>query len=90
MLMQMPDGVYYVIFLYYEADVDLRSPLRNHTNVYSRRRDEIKNAGRNAWFTMDVFANQADDRLLIFASHVSYFCKLCQQCLWQALAFHGE
>ena len=74
----------------HEADIQFRGSLRNHANVHFRRRNSIKNAGGDSRLPVNIFAHQANNRLLVITCDVGNFFQLREQCLWQPLAFHGE
>ena len=73
MFVQMPHRARHVAFLHHEADVDFGSALGNHADVYVRLGDGVENAGRDAGLSVNVFAHQADDGLLVFAGDVGDF-----------------
>ena len=67
MIMQMAHAMRHVGLFDHEADIDFRSTLGNHADVNASRRHIIKDIGSNARLSVNVVANQANDRLLIFS-----------------------
>src|SRR5258708_3831893 len=70
MPMQVAHRLWHIALLDHEADIDFRCALGNHADVYSGFSDDVKDTGRNAGLSVNVFPHQADDRLLVFASHI--------------------
>ncbi len=64
-----------IAFLHDEADVDFRCALGDHPDVYGGLGDCVKYAGRYAGPAMNIFADQADDGLLVFASDIGDLLK---------------
>src|SRR5450755_4106609 len=74
----------------YETDVDLRSALRNHAYVDPGARDGAEHAGRDSRTAMDVFSNQANNRLLVFGSDIRDSLKFRQERSGKTLSLHGK
>src|SRR5438067_11425420 len=88
--MQMPDRPRHIALLYDKADVNFRTALGNHADVYPSLGDSIEDACRDAGLSVDVLSHQTDDRLTVFAGHIGNLLKLGEQSLWQPLGLHSE
>ena len=72
---QVAHGLGNIIFLDYEADVNFRRTLGNHADVYVGLRNCVEYASRYARFAVNVFTDQANDRLAIFAGQIGDLLK---------------
>ena len=53
----------------YKTNVQFRGALGNHANIHICRRDGIKHAGCDSRLTVNIFSDEANDRLLVIADN---------------------
>jgi hypothetical protein len=84
MSMQLAHRLGHISFFDDKADVNFRRALRNHAHVNARVGNRSEHIRSDTRFAMNIFADQANDGLLIFAGHVGNLLKLTQQGLRKA------
>ena len=88
--MQVAHRLRDVAFLNHETDVDFRGSLRNHSYIHLCGSHRLKHAGRDARLAMNIFADQANDGVLILAGHVRNSFQIGDERRGQAFRLHGE